>query len=97
MNNPWNDVKEYLRTNSIKPFPSKNGVVIAQTYQNDDSTDVTNYDDIDVLVAELTPLVPENYRVTILPTSRRHNSDAIFIGLNVDMVDTCFDKMPSKK
>ena len=90
----WNPVKDYLKGKEIKPFPSKNGVVIAETYVDDNNETIENFDSVETLVAELTPLLPSGYRINVLPDNRRYDSNAVYIGLETDLVDVCFDKLP---
>ena len=38
------------------------------------------FDSLEVLVTEITPLLPSGYRVELLPPNRRYDSDALYIG-----------------
>ena len=89
----WNPVKDYLKEKGIKPFPSKNGVVIAETYEDDNNETIENFDSVETLVADVNPLLPDGYRITVLPDNRRYDSNAVYIGPETDLVDVCFDKM----
>ena len=96
----WNAIIEFCNLNNILVLPSSKGSVIPETVVDDRTQESQpNWAELspEELCAQLEPLLPDGYRVELLPESDDYDSGAIFIGKARTIVDrnrVAFSKMP---
>ena len=90
----WNAIIKYLQDNNITALPASGYVIIPKDFENRDTKEVVvQFEDSSTLIAELSPLVPEGYKVEMPEPTRRHPDECILIGTDTYITEYAFGQM----
>lgn len=90
----WQQVKNHLISLNITALPASGYAVIPFKLEDKVTGDIKQQcDDIQVLCAELQPLLPPGYRAEIPETSRKYPDECILIGIASSLTDYAFDNI----
>ena len=89
---------EWLKDNNILGLPSDNGVVIPSLLEprEKEGKDVIQWEESDVVIEALTPLLPNNFVIELLPYDRRYKSPALIIKQFSDVTEFAFSELEKK-
>ena len=87
--------KEWLKDNNILGLPSDNGVVIPSSLEprEKDGEEVIQWEESDVVIKALTPLLPDNFVIELLPYDRRYKSPALIVKQFSDITEFAFSQL----